>query len=214
MEIPPMHMPQWEVESATMPIAHMRRFPEGNNCYAGKYSFASGRRAKARLEGCFRWADSYDLDFSAPDTANSFSVRATGGIYLFTDSSLTSGVRMPARSSTWYSISDSTKKRNIRKVDTKDVLDRVVSLPIKQWSYKSQDPNIEHIGPMAQDFWNVFHIGDDSLSISTIDPAGIALAAIQELKKENNQLKNELAELRAQVQGLVAGKQKTQNMVK
>ncbi len=91
-------------------------------------------------------------------------------------------------------------KQNIRNVDTRDVLGRVSQLPIKQWSYKAQDPSIEHIGPMAQDFWREFHLGDDSLSISTIDPSGIALAAIQGLYQE-------VVELRARVQTLEAAQQ-------
>jgi hypothetical protein len=37
---------------------------------------------------------------------------------------------------------------------------------------------------MAQDFWKLFGLGEDSLGISTIDPDGIALAAIQELNKK------------------------------
>ncbi|MBU0508785.1 hypothetical protein KKH27_08115 [bacterium] len=94
-------------------------------------------------------------------------------------------------------------------MDTRDILTRVSQLPIKQWSYKSQDPSIEHIGPMAQDFWNSFHVGDDSLSISTIDPAGIALAAIQELAKQVNALKEENQSLRTQVQTLMAATQKS-----
>jgi hypothetical protein len=114
-------------------------------------------------------------------------------------------------------VSDSTKKRNIRLVDTKDMLSKVAALPIKQWSYKSQNAGIEHIGPMAQDFWKLFHVGDDSLSISTIDPSGIALAAIQELAKRNENLENqnqkleaELAALRTQVQALMAGDKKAE----
>ena len=75
------------------------------------------------------------------------------------------------------------------------------ALPIQRWSYKAQDPSIEHIGPMAQDFWREFHLGDDSLGINDIDPAGVALAAIQELYKE-------VIELRARVQTLEAAEQK------
>jgi hypothetical protein len=70
----------------------------------------------------------------------------------------------------------------------------VSQLPIKQWSYKSQDASIEHIGPMAQDFWNAFHLGEDCLGISTIDPDGIALAAIQELAKRLASVENRLAD--------------------
>ena len=40
-----------------------------------------------------------------------------------------------------------------------------------------------HIGPMAQDFYKLFNLGNDDKSISTIDPSGIALAAIKEQQK-------------------------------
>lgn len=185
--------------------------PGGYHCYAGNYSFASGYRAKAIFDGCFRWADSHNADFSAPDTANSFSARAAGGVYFFTSSNLSSGVALAPGGSDWYSYSDSTMKRNIRLVDTRDVLDRVAQLPMKRWSYAAQDESIEHIGPMAQDFWNLFHVGGDSLRISTIDPAGIALAAIQELAKQNQDLQKELATLRAQFQSHLAQEKQTSN---
>ncbi len=42
---------------------------------------------------------------------------------------------------------------------------------------------------MAQDFYALFDLGNDDKSISTIDPAGIALVAVQQLKKENDELK-------------------------
>jgi hypothetical protein len=102
---------------------------------------------------------------------------------LYTNEFLTAGVTMGVGASGWTSVSDSTLKRNRCNVDTREILERVIALPIQQWSYKAQDPSIEHIGPMAQDFWKQFHLGDDSLGINEIDPAGIALAAIQELAK-------------------------------
>jgi len=172
------------------------------NNITGSYSFAAGRRAKAYQDGCFRWADSYNADFSRPDTANTFSARAINGFWFFTNSTLTSGVKLNAGASAWTSVSDSTKKRNLRLVDTKLILDKISQLPIKQWSYKSQDPSIEHIGPTAQDFWKLFHVGDDSLTISTIDPSGIALAAIQQLYKENQEVQKKNQELQQQVNEL------------
>ena len=72
-------------------------------------------------------------------------------------------------------------KRNIRPVDGKDILSKLAHIPISRWSYKAQDPQIEHIGPMAQDFYSAFGLGEDDKHISTIDPDGVALAAIQGL---------------------------------
>ena len=55
--------------------------------------------------------------------------------------------------------------------------------------YKSQDPSIRHVGPMAQDFHAAFRLGEDDKHISTVDADGIALVAIQalyEIVKEKN----------------------------
>ena len=89
---------------------------------------------------------------------------ATGGTAPWTEVhpsvSTTNGVfSLAARGSVWTAVSDSTLKRNIREVDGEDILHKLTQLPIKQWSYKSQDPGIEHIGPMAQDFYAVLVLG-------------------------------------------------------
>ena len=170
------------------------------NVTAGDYSFAAGRRAKANNNGAFVWGDFYDGDITT-SAANQFRARASGGVTFYTNAALTTGVTVGAGGGLWSSVSDSTLKRNLRLVDTKLILDKVSQLPIKQWSYKSQDPSIEHIGPTAQDFWKLFHVGDDSLTISTIDPSGIALAAIQELSKKVQEidiLKSQNADLQTQ----------------
>lgn len=166
------------------------------NKASGAYSFAAGRRAKALGSGSFVWGDATDADITAG--SNEFVVRASGGYTLYSNSTFSSGVSLSAGSGTWSSISDSTLKRNINVVDGKEILDKVAQLPIKRWSYKSQDPSIEHIGPMAQDFYALFHLGENNKTISTIDPAGVALAAIQELNKKVI----ELEQLRARVEKL------------
>lgn len=181
-----------------------------SNDATGDYSFAAGRKAQAYGNGSWVWGDATN-DTVAAWNDNMFVARASGGVYLYTNAAKTSGMKLTAGSSSWAGVSDSTKKRNIRLVDTRDVLDRVSRLPIKQWSYKAQNPEIEHVGPMAQDFWNAFHVGEDSLSISTIDPSGIALAAIQELHHQNQELQKELTALRARLQTLEAAQQQSLN---
>ncbi len=78
-------------------------------------------------------------------------------------------------------VSDRNMKENFDPVDPADVLDRVMSMPISTWNYKNQDNSVRHMGPMAQDFWPAFGLGEDALRISTIDADGVALAAIQGL---------------------------------
>ena len=59
------------------------------------------------------------------------------------------------------------------------VLERLAAIPIQTWNYKSQDPSIRHIGPVAQGFYGAFGLGADDQHISTVDADGVALAAIQ-----------------------------------
>jgi hypothetical protein len=80
-------------------------------------------------------------------------------------------------------------------VDGEEILRKVAELPIERWSYKTQDDSIQHIGPMAQDFHALFHVGEDDKTISTVDPGGVALAAIQELAKQNAELKDRVQHL-------------------
>jgi hypothetical protein len=76
--------------------------------------------------------------------------------------------------------SDRNSKDNIREIDGADVLQKVVNLPISTWEYKV-DRGVTHLGPMAQDFYAAFGLGQSPTGISTIDTGGVALAAIQGL---------------------------------
>ena len=176
------------------------------NTASGSYSYAAGRHAVAQYAGSFTWADTTNAVF-ASSAANQFSVRASGGTRIYSNASLTAGVTLAPGASAWVSVSDSTVKRNIRPVDGQEILNKLDQLPVSQWSYKAQDPGIEHIGPMAQDFYALFHVGENNTTISTIDPSGIALAAVKELNKkvkEIDALKAEVQELKAAVAKLTA----------
>ncbi|MEM6455357.1 MAG: tail fiber domain-containing protein [Acidobacteriota bacterium] len=77
--------------------------------------------------------------------------------------------------------SDRRSKTNVETVDGAQVLDRVRTLAINTWSYLDGDPDVQHLGPMAQDFYALFGLGGTETGIATIDVAGVALAAIQGL---------------------------------
>ena len=168
---------------------------------SGTNTFAAGRLAYAVHNGSFVWADQVaDTLFSS--AVNQFSVRASGGTRIYSNSALTAGVTLAAGASSWSAVSDSALKRNIREVDYQDVLQKVAELPISQWSYEAQDESIEHIGPMAQDFYRLFGLGEDDKHINTLDPDGIALAAIKALYRENQDFKERLRKLEEQVKRL------------
>lgn len=82
--------------------------------------------------------------------------------------------------------SDINKKENFQSINGTEILSAISKLAISKWNYKSQSSSEQHIGPMAQDFYQLFGLGgDDDKHISAIDSAGVSLAAIQALYELN-----------------------------
>lgn len=104
--------------------------------------------------------------------------------------------------SSWLNASDRNLKENFRAVDPAQVLEKVAGLPISEWNYKIDDPSRRHMGPTAQDFYSTFGLGDNDTTISTVDPSGVALAAIQALVRENAALKRQMEAMRARLEAL------------
>jgi len=88
----------------------------------------------------------------------------------------------------WTNASDRNLKTNFTPLDPQAILAKIDTLPVPQWNYKSEDASVRHIGPIAQDFYAAFSLGNNDTSISTIDPAGIALLGIQALDQKYTQL--------------------------
>jgi Chaperone of endosialidase len=169
------------------------------NTASGNYSLAAGLRANAAEIGSFVWGDSTWAKLTSP-AANTFTVRASGGIWLGTTSTPSITVGHFIDTSTggfltstgvWTNASDRSLKHDLRPVKTKDVLDKVARMPITSSSYKAEQPGVRHIGPMAQDFYSAFGLGLDDKHITTIDEGGVALAAIQGLYRQNQGLQRE-----------------------
>ena len=64
------------------------------------------------------------------------------------------------------------------------MLRKLARVPISTWSYRAQDDSIRHIGPMAQDFYRAFGVGESRRRIDSVDADGVALVAIQGLSAE------------------------------
>jgi len=193
------------------------------NTAAGEHSFAAGYRAKANHQGSFVWADSSDFDF-ASTADNEFSARATGGARFVSAIDLdtgapTAGVVLNAGESAWSTLSSRDLKDNFTTVDGREVLARLAEVPVSSWNYKAQDASIRHMGPMAQDFYAAFDLGESDTSITTVDADGVALAAIQALyelsqeqadriqalETQNASLQQRLDNLEAMVSALEGG---------
>lgn len=175
-----------------------------NNDVTGSYTFACGQGVDMVGSNSFIFSDGSYTGESGGGGDNRFIVIASGGSVVYSNSAISAGVRLNAGANSWSSVSDSTKKRNIRLSDTDSVLERVAALPIKDWEYKSEKVGTKHIGPMAQDFWSAFHLGSDSLSIETIDADGVLFAAVKELINRCNNLERDNSLLRLQFQTHIA----------
>ncbi len=186
------------------------------NLAQGDFSFAAGRKARAQNLGCFVWGDSTDAFIDCIND-NRWMARASGGVYFYTNSTLTSGAYVSAGGSGWNTISDRNLKENFASVDGKTILARLSEVPISTWNYKSQDSSIRHMGPVSQDFVAAFGLGESEKHINTIDLDGVALAAIQGLfqivkekeaeieriAKENRELREAIQEINRRLEGVI-----------
>ena len=176
------------------------------NVAEGDHSFVAGYRAKAQAlhTGSFIFADKKEFHFFSA-ASNEFAARCTGGARFVTAINGTAPfvwAQLSAGSGSWADMCDQNVKANFESVDRLDVLKKLASIPIQMWNYKSQDPSIRHIGPMAQDFYAAFGVGDDDRHICTVDASGVALAAIQELYKMLQEKEAENARLRQRLENL------------
>jgi hypothetical protein len=108
---------------------------------------------------------------------------------------LTTGAKLPTGSSTWTVVSSKSSKTSFRAIIPQSYLDRVASLELKEWSYKTE-PGVTHVGPLSEDFYAAFGHGPTKRGISTVDADGVALAAIQGLYELVKELQVENARMR------------------
>ena len=122
-------------------------------------------------------------------------------------------------SGSYFSSSSREVKDEIVAVDPREILDRVMELPVSSWKFKAVDDGVRHIGPMAEDFQAAFGLGGRDDVISTLDTSGVTLAAIQGLRLEleerdreisrlRQQLEDEVGALKAAIETLQAGQKK------
>ena len=187
-----------------------------NGCYntasggGALYSNTSGSNniALGYLAGLFITTGSYNIDIGNEGystDANIIRIGTTQTATYLAGTVYANGVALS---------SDRDAKENFTAVNAREVLAKVVSLPVTEWNYKTDSKAVLHIGPMAQDFQAAFGLdGTDDKHISVVDEGGVALAAIQGLNQkldekdaEIQNLEKKLDELQAVVKQLAAQK--------
>ncbi|NML22554.1 hypothetical protein HHL16_16855 [Pseudoflavitalea sp. G-6-1-2] len=180
------------------------------NTASGAASVAMGYHAHTNArQGSFVFADRSTVDTLRAGVNHSANWRVSGGFRIFTASNLSTGVTLQSGASVsnwgqsnaviststgaylstsgvWTNTSDVHRKRNFQDISDNDILARICRLPIKSWNYKTENDQIRHIGPTAQDFYAAFGLGTDEKAIGTVDADGVALAGIQALDARTN----------------------------
>jgi hypothetical protein len=77
--------------------------------------------------------------------------------------------------------SDRSLKTSISAVNPRSILDKLASVPVQSWRYKTEPETVRHIGPMAQDFRAAFGLGESGRTLNTVDAQGVTMASVQAL---------------------------------
>jgi hypothetical protein len=165
----------------------------------GAYSTAMGSYSAAFGSGSFAYGD---RSTEAVVTAlnDQFVVRASGGFRFRTRSDLSTGCDLQTGSGTWSCTSSRLAKERFEDVSGEEVLHRLRRLSIQRWSYLGLATR--HIGPVAEEFYAAFALGEGPRTISAVDAAGVSLLAIQALERRSDELRQVYTALRAAVDSL------------
>ncbi len=198
-------------------------FSVGENCTAsGAASVAMGYHAHTNArQGSFVFADRSTTDTLRAGVNHSANWRVSGGFRIFTSSGLYTGVTIQSGAVTsnwsqdnaviststgamlstggvWQNASDVNKKHLFENISGEDILSRLRRIPIREWSYKTEEDNVRHLGPTAQDFKAAFGLGTDDKSIGTVDADGVALASVQALDNRTREQAQEINTLKTE----------------
>jgi hypothetical protein len=189
----------------------------GSNCLAfGLSSIANASQAyaigeRANVSNGKAMVISLGNSFGADTTdsgTGTFTLRAVNGIYLTNNTgtgSINAGHFIDTvtgayltTGGTWTNSSDRNKKENFRDVAGEEVLRKLANMPVTTWNYRNESSAVRHLGPMAQDFYAAFALGDSDKAISTVDEGGVALAAAKALDARTLTQQQEIDALRAE----------------
>ena len=153
----------------------------------GHFSTVIGSNASSDAKvGSFVYGDNSTTDTLRNTASHQFMVRADGGFVFYSNVALTMGVELASGGGSWSMISDRNKKFNIQLLTPIDYSPQFDNLAVLSWNYIGK--NTVHVGPIAQDFYSTFGVGEKPYLINMIDSDGATFLGIKKLNDEiNNQ---------------------------
>lgn len=163
------------------------------------YSLGFGHNVTVNHSGAtlFQCADTSGISLTS-NNSNEFATRFSGGYRLFSNKMLTSGVALISGASSWSSLSDRRLKENIKPIT--NGLDKIMKLNPVSYNYLHSD--VQSLGLIAQEvkevvpeIVNVPKNEDEYMSVRYSELIPVLIDAVQELKKENEELKKKMESL-------------------
>lgn len=171
------------------------------------YSVAIGYRASNNTHtGTFVWGDESTTDSVRNQADNEFRIRANGGIRLRVSTASNGntpgaggnvGCDLTVAVPSWTCASSRDLKENFVELDGETVLTKLRNMPVTQWNFTTDPADTPHVGPVAQDFYAAFKLGDSESSVGLQDLSGVALAAAKALEERTTQLDARTREVEA-----------------
>lgn len=175
-----------------------------------------------------------DYVFPPVNQVSDFRMYARFNNYnFFTDAINGNGIFLLQNQTSWSSSSSKALKENFKELDDEVMIQKILDLDIKRWSYKGDfDINLEgdrrtYISPFSEDFYAAYNLGYDNKNIEYGDMAGVAAKTLQALHKGMQELEEELkyqetflgkvhsfiARIRAKIDGFIDRRRKNKARV-
>jgi hypothetical protein len=113
-----------------------------------------------------------------------------------------------------YQLSSRALKTDFVRFDPGLLLERLARLDLGFWSYLDRRGNAPHFGPAAEDFSELFGLGENPDSISISDMAGVALGAAQALKVQLDERNDRIESLEGEIDQLNHRLQQLEDLIR
>jgi hypothetical protein len=112
-----------------------------------------------------------------------------------------------------YQLSSRALKSEFVRLDPGALLERLAQLDLGFWHYLDRRSAAPHYGPAAEDFSELFGLGETSDSISISDMAGVALGAAQALKTQLDERNARIESLEGEIDQLQHRLQRLEQLI-